>query len=279
MISRISLLGLVLAGLLATYATPAPLVGSFDITYSTEDQLMADAAASPCKNEDRLEGARELFVRCGAPPEKIQIATAGKYKNIVVTVSGTGAGIVVIGAHYDKTKDGCGAVDNWSGVTMVAHLYKTFLQVQPKRTFIFVAFGGEEEGLKGSRAMADAIAKAERSSYCAMINFDSFGLGRPQIIEEISSPKLTRLVAKIAEENKIAFYSTSLGIGDSDSTSFKRVGIPAVTLHGLSSEWDKILHTNKDKVSVVRSASLYAGYVLAMGVMKKLDYCDCAELR
>jgi Zn-dependent M28 family amino/carboxypeptidase len=279
MIIRLSLLGLVLAGLLVVRSTSAAFVGSIDVSYSTEEDLSADVALSPCKNDDRVGAMRELFTRCGATSENSKLVEAGKYKNFVVTVPGSGSGTVVIGAHYDKVKDGCGAVDNWSGVTLVAHLYKTFHQMQPKRTFIFVAFGGEEEGLKGSRAMADEIPKPERSSYCAMLNFDSFGLGRPQIIDEISSPKLTTFVAKIAEESKIPFYATRLGIGDSDSTSFKRTGIPSVTLHGLSSEWNKILHTDKDKTSAILPASLYAGYVLALNVMKKLDVYDCAALR
>ena len=282
---RISLLSLLLVSCLNSFAA-APLADSTEISYSTEEQLMADAAVSPCKNEDRLEAVRELFSRCGASADSVKIAAAGRYKNVVVTVPGIGSGTVIIGAHFDiigahfdKVKDGCGAVDNWSGVTLVAHLYKTFRQVQSRRTLIFVAFGGEEEDLNGSRALANAIPKDERNSYCAMLNFDSFGLGRPQIIEEISSPKLTRLVAKIAEESKIPFYAGTLRIGDSDSTSFKRVGIPAVTLHGLSSEWNKILHTNKDTVTVIKSASLYAGYVLAVDVMKQLDSMDCAQLR
>ena len=275
---RISLLSLLLVSCLNSFAA-APLADSTEISYSTEEQLMADAAVSPCKNEDRLEAVRELFSRCGASADSVKIAAAGRYKNVVVTVPGIGSGTVIIGAHFDKVKDGCGAVDNWSGVTLVAHLYKTLRQVQSRRTLIFVAFGGEEEDLNGSRALANAIPKDERNSYCAMLNFDSFGLGRPQIIEEISSPKLTRLVAKIAEESKIPFYAGTLRIGDSDSTSFKRVGIPAVTLHGLSSEWNKILHTNKDTVTVIKSASLYAGYVLAVDVMKQLDSMDCAQLR
>jgi len=279
MTARFSLLSLLIAGLLVTHAASARLVGSSDVTYSTEEQLAADVALSPCKNDDRFGAARELFSRCGANSENSSVVEAGKYKNFVATIPGTGSGTVVIGAHYDKAKEGCGAVDNWSGVTLVAHLYKTFHQMHPQRTFIFVAFGGEEVDLNGSRAMANAIPKAERSSYCAMINFDSFGLGRPQIIEEISSPKLTRLVAKIAEESKVPFSAATLGIGDSDSTSFKRVGIPAVTLHGLSNEWNRVIHTDNDKVSVIQPSSLYAGYVLAINVMKKVDSTDCAQLR
>jgi len=273
------MLGLLLAGLLATHGASARLVGSADIAYSTEEELSADVALSPCKNDDRVEAVREIFIRCGATSESSRVVEAGRYRNVVVTLPGAGIGTVVIGAHYDKVKEGCGAIDNWSGVTLVAHLYKTFHQMQPQRTFIFVAFGAEEEGLKGSRAMVDAIPKAERNSYCAMINFDSFGLGRPQIIEEISSPKLTAFVSKVADESKIPFYATTLGIGDSDSTSFKRAGIPAVTLHGLSSEWNKIIHTDNDKVTAIRSASLYAGYILAVNVMKKLDVSDCTGLR
>ena len=273
---------IVLLGVCAVTGASAssPVVTApLQLSYASQEQLLEDALTAPCKNDDRLEAARDLFLRAGAPAEAVEVVDAGRYKNIVVTIPGSGPGTIVVGAHYDKTSEGCGAIDNWAGVTMVAHLYKTLRQLRPQRTFVFVAFGGEEAGLKGSRAFVDNIAKAERTSYCAMINFDSFGLGQPQIIEEISSPKLTTFVGKVAQESKVPFSAARLGIGDSDSTSFKRGGIPAVTLHGLSNEWDKIIHTGNDQASRIRSASLYLGYILGINVLARLDGCDCAEFR
>src|SRR5262245_43621647 len=130
MIIRLSLLGLVLAGSLVARATSAAFVSSIDISYSTEEELSADVALAPCKTDDRFVAVRELFGRCGASSENIKVVDAGKYKNIVVTAPGTRTDAIVVGAHYDKVKEGCGAVDNWSGVTLVAHLYKTFHQMQ-----------------------------------------------------------------------------------------------------------------------------------------------------
>jgi hypothetical protein len=276
---RVSLLSLGLVALVTAQVEATTPVVASEISYSTQEQLLADAVLAPCNNDDRLDAARQLFIRSGAEPAAIQVIEAGKYKNLVVSLPGSGPGFVVVGAHYDKVREGCGAVDNWTGITLVAHLYKTARQLRPQRTFVFVAFGGEEAGLKGSRAMVDAIPKPARVSYCAMINFDSFGLGQPQILEDISSPKLTALVGRVAEESKVPFSSARLGIGDSDSTPFKQAGIPAVTLHGLSNEWNKVIHSGNDQVARIHGASLYLGYVLALNVMARLDGCDCAEFR
>lgn len=264
---------------LVLIAHPASAAQSQGPSLSTSEQLMADATTGPCRDDKRLEAVRELFMRCGANDSDVVLVKDRKITNVVVTIRGSGTGTVVIGAHYDKVDDGCGAVDNWSGITILAHLYRTLRLQQPNRTYVFVAFGEEEEGLKGSKEMVAAIPEQQRASYCAMVNFDSFGLGRPQVHEDISTPELTEFIRGISELSKVPFSSAKLGFGDSDSTSFRNGGIPAVTMHGLNDDWEQIIHTREDSKGQLKPASLYYGYVLGLNVLVKLDSCECDAFR
>ncbi len=95
---------------------------------------------------------------------------------------------IVIGAHYDHLGRGGqgslavnstaihhGADDNASGVAAMLELARTFTKSKTnKRTLIFIAFGGEEEGLLGSKFYVNnpifPLAKT-----VAMINMDMVG--------------------------------------------------------------------------------------------------------
>jgi Zn-dependent M28 family amino/carboxypeptidase len=141
-------------------------------------------------------------------------------ENLVVTKKGESAEKIVVGAHYDKVADGCGALDNWTGIVTLSHLYRTLKAVPLKKTLVFIAFGKEEKGLIGSRAMMNAISKDETAEYCEMINIDSLGLAPPQVADNMSSKKLGQFTAELAKEMKMKFGHASIEGGDADSTSF-----------------------------------------------------------
>jgi len=185
----------------------------------------------------------------------------------------------VIGAHYDKVIAGCGAIDNWTGVVTVAHIYRTVKDLPLKKNVVFVAFGKEEEGLVGSSAMAGAIKKEQVAEYCAMINIDSLGLGAPQAADNMSTKKLIDLTESLARQMKAPFAHGRLAGGDSDSTSFNRKGIPALTIHSLTKEWPKILHSSNDNPSKVNHDSVYLGYRLALALLVRIDQADCQSFR
>lgn len=271
-------LACVLLALGRTVVEPGGAAAADGPVYSTQDEVFADTQAAPCENADRLAAVTALFARCGAAD--VSVVPAGKTKNVVVTIRGAGPGFLVVGAHYDKVRVGCGAVDNWSGVVLLAHVYKTFRQLRPNRTILFVAFGEEEAGLKGSKAMVDAISKADRPQYCAMVNLDSFGLARPQVLENTTTPKLRDFVKVVAEQCKVPIATASLeGVADADSSSFKAAGIPAVTLHGLPADWYRIIHSERDEADQIRSPSMYLGYILALNLLGRLDACECGAFR
>ena len=150
---------------------------------------------------------------------------------------------------------------------------------QGKKTLVFVAFGREEKGLVGSRAMTEAIAEEQLPEYCAMINIDSLGLGPPQVADNMSSKPLAKFTGELAKEMEIPFAHASIGRANSDSSSFVARKIPAVTIHGLSNNWHKILHSRFDQPSKVNAASVYLGYRLALGMLVRLDQAACATYK
>jgi hypothetical protein len=247
------------------------------LTISTEEELKAALEKTPCRNGDRLAGVKELFRSAGANPEEITIQT--KHENVVVTKPGKTKETVIVGAHYDKTDDGCGEIDNWSGVVILANLYRTVAKLDTKKTFIFAAVGKEEIGLVGSDAMADAIPKEERSGICAMVNLDSFGLSFPQALRNVSDEKLIELAKNVSEEMKIPFGSAGIDIASSDSASFRAKKIPSISLHGLNDRWYSVLHTSSDTMARVNSQSVYLGYRHALVMLSKIENAPCDSFR
>jgi len=252
---------------------------SGQVKVSTEPDIKPDLALAPCENKDRLTAAKALFERIGAKTGDINIEQLGKVENLVVTKKGWTEEIVVVGAHYDKTADGCGAIDNWTGIVILAHLYRSIKDVVTDKTYLFVAFGKEELGLIGSTAMADNIPKEKRQNYCAMINFDSFGFTFPQALRNISDDSLIKLAKETSKEMKIPFGEAGIEVASSDSAPFRAKKIPSISLHGLSNDWAKYLHSTSDKFANVNTQSVYVGYRHSLVLLAKIDKKPCGFFR
>ena len=250
------------------------------LTFSTPAQMQEDIKEVPCKgNTERLAGVKALFMKMGAAASDISVEKINNVENVVVRKQGSTPELVVIGAHYDKVSHGCGAVDNWTGVVTIAHIYRTIKDMSLKKNVLFVAFGREEEGLIGSREMVKAIGKDQLTQYCAMINLDSLGLGIPQAETGISSKKLVARAEELAKRMQMPFQKGTIREGDTDSSSFLERKIPAIALHGLSNEWERVLHTHDDKVSKVNPMSVFMGYRLALGLLGEVETSACDAFR
>jgi len=94
-----------------------------------------------------------------------------------------------------------------------------------------------------------------------------------------SSASLVRLSEEVAATLQIPFYRVSIGNADADSSSFLSKKIPAVTLSGLSKDWDSILHTNNDQAGKVQPVSVYLGYRLALSLWERIDQAPCDAFR
>ena len=106
-------------------------------------------------------------------------------RNIVGVLAGTeaGAGVLVIGAHYDSRTDDLldasapapGAADNGSGVAVLIELARILSQNPPRATVMFVWFSAEEHNRQGSRAFVRDYIIDKNIDLIAMINVDTVG--------------------------------------------------------------------------------------------------------
>jgi Iap family predicted aminopeptidase len=260
---------------MAAPVRPAPL--QKDTAISTAEEIQEEFKQVPCAKKERLAAVRMLFERMGA----VDITTQ-KFRdaeNLIVKHGAPSLETIVIGAHYDFVDAGCGAIDNWSGVVALAHVYRTIREFVTNKNVLFVAFDNEEKGLVGSRAMANAIPKEEIPQYCTMINIDSFGLAGPFVLSNTSSAPLIKLSEEVAADLQLPFYKMSLAVADADSSSFLAKKIPAITLSGLSNDWQSVIHTSNDQAAKVNSTSVYHGYRLALSLWSRVDAAPCDTFR
>jgi len=262
--------------LIALSATEAQQRG-FKI--STPEAIKAEVNSVPCKNEERMAAVKALFERLGATESDETVERYKSVENFVIRKSGASSETIIIGAHYDKVSDGCGAIDNWTGIVAVAHIFSAVREVPLQKTVLFVAFGNEEKGLIGSRAMVGAIDKNQLSQYCAMINIYSLGLAAPQVLDNASSKSLTQISQDLAKEMKMKFNHASVEGADADSSPFVAKRIPALTIHGLNNDWQSILHTRNDQASRINPLSVYLGYRLALALLIRIDSSACTAYR
>ena len=241
--------------------------------FSPKADVEASVKKVPCKPEDRREGVKQLFRDAGAKDDQITLETFDKEKaaNVIVKLPGKTAETIVIGAHYDRTGLGCGVTDNWTGIAIIAHIYRTLRPMEMQKSYVFVGFDREEEGLRGSRDMVKKMPETDRANVCSMLNFDSFGQGYPIALENASSSKMVEYVKDFAKESKVNFTAVKIEGASSDSAAFVEKKIPAITLSGLSGNWQQILHTPErpdrkgqheqrvSELSLRRGARLQAG--------------------
>ena len=169
---------------------------------------------------------------------------------------------IIVGAHYDHLGYGetgsrtnsdaihRGADDNGSGTVGLLALAKYYAkQKNNKRTIIFQLYSGEELGLRGSGAWADANADTLKST-SAMINMDMIGRVRDEqlYIYGTSSCVLWDDMLKGISIPGLKLVTAPNVRGDSDQASFARKNVPVLFFHtGLHDEY----HTEKDDLTIV----------------------------
>ncbi|MFN9622649.1 MAG: M28 family peptidase [Cyanobacteriota bacterium] len=81
---------------------------------------------------------------------------------------------LLVGAHYDGAPQTPGADDNASGVAALLELAGRWRADPPRRPVWLVAFDQEEEGLLGSRALAQRL-RADRQPLHLMVSLEMLG--------------------------------------------------------------------------------------------------------
>ena len=92
-------------------------------------------------------------------------------------IEGKSSEVVIVGGHHDTVYHGQGAVDDTSGTASVMEMGRQISSIvnktgTPDRTLRFCTWGGEEEGLYGSRAYVEQFQKELKDNLRLYINLD-----------------------------------------------------------------------------------------------------------
>jgi hypothetical protein len=174
-------------------------------------------------------------------------AGGGRCRNVIGDRPGGGPeprGVVLVTAHLDSVNrrgpqaPAPGADDNASGSAGVLAVAHALAGHPPAQDLRFVLFGGEEQGLFGSRRYVEALAGEERLRIRAVVNMDMIGVRNvpaPGVLLEgaaVSADVLDALARAAAAHTGLA-VSRSTSPANSDHVPFIRAGIPAVlTIEG-----------------------------------------------
>jgi Iap family predicted aminopeptidase len=231
------------------------------------DRVTSDSAR-------RLSALGELFIEAGCRNNNLtwQIVKGAKTPNVICTLPGETDDAILVGAHYDMTGPDTGAVDNWTGTTMLANLHDALRHEKRRHTIRFIGFADEEKGLVGSRFHAQKMSKEELARLRIMINIDSIGMGPVNVWHSRSDPRLISALRQIeaALQLSIAWVDVDR-VGNSDSYSLARRRIPVIDFHSLTQETLLILHSPKDTIDAINKQEYQRTYRALAAYLAFLD--------
>ncbi len=175
--------------------------------------------------------------------------------------------VVIVCAHLDSWHQATGATDNGTGTCTTLEVARilTAAGARPKRTIRFILWGGEEQGLLGSRQYV-VQHRTQMHHVSAVFNHDSgtnwaqsLGIAESQLEDftRIVAPILERLSPPQPEFDGPVFALRASKVvmpagGGSDNASFAAVGVPAYGW-GMKGEvpYARGWHSQWDTVSIV----------------------------
>jgi hypothetical protein len=182
-------------------------------------------------------------------------------RNIIARLGGTTDESILVGAHYDSLPivgPSPGADDNASGVATLLSVAYAFsrLPSKLKRSVVFVAFSGEEQGMKGSSHFATSLAPSLNIKSAIILDQDGNpGSSRALIYESVgdSNDKL-RIIDTLAQSTDPdisgGFEVNHNGFGSDHVSLTTEANIPSVLVieRENMSFATKYGHTSKDTI-------------------------------
>jgi hypothetical protein len=196
-------------------------------------------------------------------------ADGGNAYNVIAELPGTDPAlrdeVVMIGAHLDSWHTAVGATDNADGSTTVMEAMRILRAVgaRPRRTIRVALWGGEEQGLLGSRAwvaqhLTGEANKSARDKFAVYFNIDNgsgpvYGwyLQNNEAVRPIFDAWLEPLKELGARRNNIE------PVGSTDHLSFIDAGVPGFNPIQDYVNYDiRTHHTNMDTVERVQEKDI-----------------------
>ena len=211
-------------------------------------------------------------------------------RNVAGIIPGKGALAdewLVIGGHYDHLGMGYvgsrrrgsneyhnGADDNASGIASILVMADRLseaseLDVDDRRSVLFIGFGAEEAGLHGSDHFVEN-PPIDLDSVTCMLNFDMMGrLGENglQMLGTGTAEEFDQMLPRVVSETTMVVNATPSGTGPSDHTNFYNKQIPVLFFFsGITEEY----HTPDDDAWTVNPEGAVAIIDLAEVLAEEL---------
>ena len=220
-------------------------------------------------------------------PVTMAVEVTGRYHeddtnayNVIAEIKGVdpeiGDEVVMVGAHLDSWHTGTGATDNADGSSIVMEALRILraLDVRPRRTIRVALWGGEEQGLLGSREYVRRHLQgdgneAAHEKFSVYYNLDNgfapiYGFymedneAAREIMEDYLEP-FNDLGANI---------STMARVGSTDHLSFIRAGLPGFqAIHDYTGYDVRTHHTNVDTFERVQEEDLEQAAVVMASIL------------
>lgn len=206
----------------------------------------------------------------------------GKTLNVVADKQGLARGrrsVTLVSAHLDSVNHPAdhspddpaapapGADDNGSGSAGLIEIARVLKDRSFSQDLRLILFGGEEQGLFGSKHYVKNLSRAERARIKSVVNMDMIAVlntKKPAVLLEggdpVSKPMMAGLSAAAHTYTKLT-VNTSLRPHDSDHVPFIKAGTPAVlTIEG-NDDGNKNIHNANDTLD-------HINYDLAMEILR-----------
>ena len=253
------------------YATEKPLCivtssGSYNVpsgtgvNYKAGDPEPVPEITMPLEDHGRMVRLIEKGNKVEMELELInQFTNDCEVRNIYAEIPGTDPKlkdeIVLIGGHFDSWHGGTGAADNASGCIVMMEAIRILKQLgfKPRRTIRLALWGGEEQGLYGSRGyMEQYLQKGDKKlpgfdKFALYLNMDN-GSGRFRgIYLERNDGAFPFFEAWMKPIESLGFqYLSPRTTGGTDHQTFTRVGLPAYQFIQDELEYGRTYHTIMD---------------------------------
>ena len=182
--------------------------------------------------------------------------------SVMMTIQGTdlAAEHVILGGHEDSISfsgNAPGADDDASGVATLTEVARVILAdgVRFRRTVVFIAYAGEEAGLRGSNEIADQFAAQSRQVRGVMqLDMTAYQGSDADIVlfEDYTSATMTDRLENLAGNYlpELAMSRDSCGYACSDHASWFENGYPTVLpFESQMDEYNPNIHSSGDTVA------------------------------
>jgi carboxypeptidase Q len=156
--------------------------------------------------------------------------------------------VVILGAHLDSWDLGTGTTDNGTGSMVVLEAARAIARsgLRPKRTIRFILFSGEEQGLLGSRAYAEAHAAEADSTQAVLVLDNGTGAVTGQALQgrtelaglwhQLLAPLASLDADSVRDANK----------NGTDHLSFLPYGVPGFNFDQIARGYNHTHHSQTD---------------------------------